>query len=165
MERAILEDRIDFGITYVPIPTAGVEHLKVGSVEMGVFAVRGVFSGVAIGEIPFAVPVEPVHGSPNKVQGLDGWPEDRIKRRAVYRVTLMETALELCRQRLAAAYLPTFVVNLHNRQHKPEFALTELSVPALPTARQPVYLIRRDGRAEDPVTRKLARALRALSAN
>ena len=34
----ILEREIDIGVTYIPIPTQGVEHHQVATIEMGVFA-------------------------------------------------------------------------------------------------------------------------------
>jgi hypothetical protein len=86
------------------------------TLEMGIYALKGRFDEYHFSEIPFAVPVEPVQGVPTKVQGLDGWPDDKIPRNIRYRVTLMESAMELCRQGHCASYLPHFIVRLHNER-------------------------------------------------
>ena len=56
------------------------------------------------------VPALPITGSPTLVRGLDGWPEDAYERHVKYEVTLMESALELCRQGRVAGYFPRFIV-------------------------------------------------------
>jgi len=162
MENALLAHEIDVGITYLPIPTAGVDHLKVANVRMGIYARRGAFERAPFAEIPFAIPVQPLKGTPSKVQGLDGWPDGKVARHIKYQVTLMESALELCRNGLAAAYLPSFVVHYHNQSVRPELRLQERPLPKGIGARhsQGVYIARRKGDPEDHRVRRIARALR-----
>ncbi|MCB0404391.1 MAG: LysR family transcriptional regulator [Bdellovibrionales bacterium] len=163
MERAVENHEVDLAITYVPIPSPHLDFLKVTALEMGLYSKSGQFKGVAFQELPFAIPAHPVQGSPNRVKGLDGWPEDKVPRFVRYRVDMMETAMELCRQGLAAAYLPRFVVELHNRTARPEFCLQPMPLPPkLTDTKHAVYLIKRKTDLESPTTRKLAKALRVL---
>ena len=133
-------------------------------VKMEIFGRKGQFTSTEFKELPFAAPISPVQGTPNKVLGLDGWPDDKILRNIRYQVAMMESALELCRQGLAVAYLPTFVAQLHNEHTKPASQLAKLNSPrGLTNKGQPVYLIKRKSDVETPFMRSLAKALRAIS--
>lgn len=165
MESAIEQRTADIGITYLPIPSAKVEHLKVATIEMGVYGRADVFAKVAFEKLPFAIPISPVAGSPNKVRGLDGWPDDRMPRHILYRVTLMESAMELCRRGLAVAYLPAPVVRCHNDLVRDRFALSALPFPRISaaSARQEVFLIKRKSDVESQSFKRLAAAMRAAT--
>ena len=113
-------------------------------------------------DLPFVVPISRIAGAPTRVRGLDGWPDDRIPRRIHYRVTLMETALSLVRQGLAAADLPRFIVGLHNAQMSKRGKLVEIASRKLIAEKQPVYAVRRQEREEDRDFRLICKALRAL---
>jgi DNA-binding transcriptional LysR family regulator len=169
MERALLNREVDYGITYLPIATSGVEHLRVASIEMGIFGsteFEKKFKDKPFDEMPFVVPIEPISGSPNKVQGLDGWPDDRIYRLIRHRVTLLESALEICRKGLAAAYLPSFVVALHNETVKPKHQLQIFPhPPKLGLQKQAVYIAKRKSDLEGEIFKKLARAVRLVCKN
>jgi DNA-binding transcriptional LysR family regulator len=165
MEEALVARRIDWGITYVPIPHPDLDFLPAATVTMGVFARAGVLETVATSDLPFAVPVTPIEGSPTKIMGLDGWPDHEAPRHFRYRVTLMESALELCRLGLAAAYLPTFIVAKHNKAVRDDLRLTARKPPTALASRylkQPVYLVRRKGSGDEKVGKRLAKALRIL---
>jgi DNA-binding transcriptional LysR family regulator len=129
---------------------------------MGVFGRKELLSENKLEDVPFAVPVTPIHGSPTKVVGLDGWPDDVQPRNIRYRVTLMESALELCRQGRAASFLPKFVVDLHNRKVKEHYHLSAYSSLDLPARylQQAVYIIKRKSHQENRTVHRLARALR-----
>ena len=163
LEQALAEDIVDIGITYVPIPRPGVEFIEVAKIKMGVFALAKRFGDVSFDELPFVVPLSPAEGTPSKVVGLDGWPDHKFKRHVKFRVTMMESALELCRQGYCAAYLPEFVVDLQNACLKPEHRLSEIESP-LPKRlnMQSVYLIRRENMSESKLERQIARCLRSL---
>ena len=65
-------------------------------------------------------------------------------RNAMYRVSMMETALGICRRGLAVAYLPKFVVRLHNEIVKSEFQLEEKKTEKkISKNKDFVYLIKR----------------------
>ena len=116
LEKAITEEKVDVGITYLPIPLSGLNFLKISTVRMGVYGKPSFLKTRSFEQLPFAVPILPISGAPTKVSGLDGWPDDRLPRYQKYKVTLMESALELCRQGRCVAYLPSFIVHLHNQR-------------------------------------------------
>lgn len=161
LEDALAAEEIDMGISYIAVPKAELDHLEVTRIRMGVFAHKK-FAARKFAELPFVIPVSRVEGTPNKVRGLDGWPDDRIPRTVRYRVTLMETAMALARAGHAAAYLPHFVVERHNRCVKPELQLQELPSPLKGAAPQPVYAIKRKTDAEGSPFKLLCRVLRSL---
>lgn len=163
MERALLAREIDLAITYEPIPLAGIEHLKVGEIEMAAFVKKGSFKGSDILEIPFAAPIIPIENSPTGIKGLDGWPDHKIRRNIRFRVDLMETAISLARNGYCAVFLPIFVVKLHNEIAKDEFQLVKKSLPPnMKSVKRSIYVIKRESTLEDSVLKKLAQVLRSL---
>ncbi len=163
LEEAIAAGKVDVGITYHPIPKKGVDFLEVGKIKMGIFGLKS-FNEISWKEYPFAVPLSPSEGTPSKVMGLDGWPENKFERITRYQVTMMESALELCRQGLAVAYLPSFVVDIHNEHVLSQFKLVELDGPVpLKERKQSVFVIQKSGRAESALIRNVAKALRNLN--
>lgn len=163
LEQAISEDRVDIGITYVPVPKAGVNFTEVTKIRMGLFSRGDAFKNKDFADLPFVTPLLPAGGTPSRVIGLDGWPDHRFERKVKYRVTVMESALELCRKGLCVAYLPEFVVHLHNEHMKPEFRLHEIKSPIPQKDRlQSVFLIDRKGSQETTLHRQIAKCLRSL---
>jgi len=163
LEAALRDDVIDIGITYLPIPTAGTEFVEVTKVRMGVFGLVHKFKNVEFENLPFAIPLQPAQGTPSKVIGLDGWPDHRYHRDIRFRVTMMESALELCRSGVAVAYLPEFVVHLHNERLKPENRLAEYpSLIPQKSRTQSVYLVQKQHSPEAQLHRQIAKCLRGL---
>ncbi len=163
MEKSVAQNHSDLAITYMPIPYTDVEFQKVGRIRMGVFGRTDIFKNQQLDEAPFAVPVSPLHGTPSGVQGLDGWPDHLFTRHSQFRVEMMETAMELCRNGDAVAFLPQFVVQLGNRKLVDEFRIKELPLPkGLAPVYRDIHLIKRKGYSETKSVRLLAKALRAL---
>ena len=164
MESLVAEGQSDLGLTYLPIPHAGVDFIKVGRIQMGAFGVKDLWKGRDFADLPFVVPVAPIQGTPSGVQGLDGWPEHLFVRRIHYRVEMMETALQISRHGLAAAFLPEFIVGLANRQVIDRYRLHEIPLPeAVKSIHREIYLIHRKGTKESKEIRALAKELRRLS--
>ena len=156
MEAAVVSREVDFAITYNPIPHQDLDFLKIQKIEMGIFGKKL--------NLPFVIPVGRVDGSPSKVRGLDGWPDDKFPRKVQYEVELMETALGICRKGLAVAYLPKFVVRMHNQKVKADQRLEEFSLPAgLMRVGDYVYLVKRKSDSEGNVAKKISAAIRKLS--
>lgn len=163
IERALIRKDIDIAITYLPIPSSELDHVKAASVELAIYARHDCFVGLPFRMIPFVIPVQPLDGSPTIAQGLDGWPDNMIHRNVRFRVALMESALELCRQGLAAAYLPSFVARLHNEKVSARFQLRKLRRPKeVGSARQSVYLVKRKSDLESRILRKIAEVIRRV---
>jgi DNA-binding transcriptional LysR family regulator len=163
LETALIEKRVDFGITYNPIPRSELDYIEFSPIQMGVFCAQGSpFQKSKVQDLPFIVPSAPVIGSPTRVKGLDGWPDDLIERHIRYRVSLMETALELVRSGHGVAFLPHFVVDLHNQRMAPAYQPTSIAIPSLPKARSKVFMIKRKADPENSTQRQIARVLRSL---
>ena len=145
IELAVLSGDSDVGISYIPMPTTGLEHEQVAEVEMGTFGLPKLVD-VPFTELGFAAPVRPTIGSAVRAQALDAWPDDRIPRTIRHRITTTEAALELCRQGRAVARFPEFVVDLHNASTAKAQQLVRIPDPeGLDPAPQAVYCISRVG--------------------
>jgi DNA-binding transcriptional LysR family regulator len=162
LENAIRDHRVDVGITYLPVPQQGVEFIEVTKIKMGVYGLP-VFAKDNFSQLPFVVPLLPAEGTPSKVIGLDGWPDHKYERNIKFRVTMMESALELCRKGHAVAFLPEFVVKLQNEDLNSNRKLIELESKLLQKDRtQSVFLIYRKGSKETSLHKQIARCLRTL---
>ena len=161
LERAVEQNQVDLGITYLPLPHPNVEHIKIMSIEMGVYRKKGTFEKLKQQEMPFVVPVLPLSGSPSRVRGLDGWPESAYDRKVLFEVTLMESALELCRQGRCVGYFPLFIIEQHNKKYKEEFNLVRHPSP-FPGRKcySDVYLVKRKDSVEDQNAKLVARLIR-----
>lgn len=154
---------IDFGISYIAVPNQDLDHHEVTKIRMGLFAGRDFpSSDIPFEELPFVIPITKIESAPTRVKGLDGWPDDRLRRKIRFTVSLMETALALVRDNLAVGYFPKFIAELHNRFVRPEFCLRELSLPQKISGIQPVYAIKRRDAIEDPQFKTICRVLRRL---
>jgi DNA-binding transcriptional LysR family regulator len=131
---------------------------------MGVFAAKNAFHDRPQTEVPFVVPIQPIRGAASRIQGLDGWPDDAYVRKVAFEVTLMQSAIQLTEQGLAAVYLPEFIVELHNQRVRKELELVRLPSPyGTRRCTTDVYIARRKGDLEDRTLRELVRSLRTLT--
>ena len=163
MEALVAEEQAELGITYAPIPHAKVEFVKVGRARMGIFGLKRAWAKKKVHELPFAVPIAPLQGTPTGVRGLDGWPEHLFERRIQYRMDMMQSAIQLCRHGSAVSFFPEFVVQLFNEEVLPEFHLGEIELPPeVGSIHRDVFLIQKKGAEESKVLREIAKALRRL---
>ena len=166
LEQAVVDGTIDFGITYLPIPSPELDILKVRSLSMGIFGRPEHFTNTPFSELPFVAPNISVAGAPSKVQGLDGWPDETYPRLIKYRTGMMEGGLELCRRGLAVGYFPRFVAALHNKKVTSANRLHDITLPKDMKVQSnfDVYLIKRKAHIEDRELKKIASALRVTIA-
>ena len=161
MERTLLERKIDIAITYLPIPAEGVEFFRAGAMPMGIFTSINAFEGVPAEELPFAVPIDRVNGAPTGQKKLDGWPEELFLRKEKFEVTLMESAMQLCRNGRAAVFLPHFIADLSNRYAAAEYQLVPRRFPdRISEPISEIFLVTRKGYLENEVVRRIAKAIR-----
>lgn len=118
IERAIADHEADVGITYLPVPRNGLTFRTVGSFSFGIYVRRGAFQKTPFHALPFAVPVAALDEAVSDALAIDCWPSERMPRQVRYRLTSLESALELCRRGLCAVFLPEFLAPLHN-EHRP----------------------------------------------
>jgi DNA-binding transcriptional LysR family regulator len=165
LEQALIDNEIDIGLTYEPIPMQGLRILPVAKCTMGIFGRKGVFQIVPFENIPFAAPVFPIHSSISGVKGLDGWPDDKIPRHIRYKVDMMETALQLCSEGKSVGFFPTFLVGLYNKTRIKEFQLYEFDGPRdLKSVKRTVHLVLRTTSVESKDAKKIAKSLRKFCA-
>ena len=163
LEEALLFNKIDLGITYEPVPRKGIEYIKVASLLMGAFALKGRFKGMGLDQIPFIVPVTPLEGAPSGVKGRDAWPDEKIKRNIRYRVDLLATGLEIARQGLGAVFIPRFLAKLHNVAITSKGKLEPLLLPkSVAGVKRDIYIVKRESTGENESIRQIAKALRRI---
>ena len=160
MEEAVRDGVVDFGITYAPVPIAGVEFVEVGMLHMGIFG-RPVWRARAFEDWPFAVPITRVSGHVAGFQSLDGWPASAPARAVRYRCEMLETALVLARSERAVLHCPSFVVKLANRTSN--VPLSELPLPRkLKPVTARVYIVKRASEPETTAVRAWAKAIQSV---
>lgn len=160
IENALTDGSIDFGLTYMPIATNDIEHLQVGKTRSGVYGLKKQFVGKQLEELPFVVPLDPLSGTPSRAHGLDGWKASFGNRKIIHKVSLMETALEILRQGMGVAYLPSFIVELHNKYVTKDFKLEEVFTLDKAASVQPLYLVKHVGKTENIAMKKIAKIIR-----
>lgn len=163
IERHLIQGELDLGISYMPIAQPELDFLKVTQIEMGVFTRFDSFKGIEQPNIPFVTPVIPLQGVPTKLRGLDGWPQENYTRKVQYKVTLMESALELCRQGRVAGYFPCFIVEEHNKICQKKYQLIRRLYPGVKKkCYSDVYIIKRKSSEESQRIKQLSRVLRKI---
>ena len=164
LENALSEGHVDIGITYLPIPKSGIEFTEITKIKMGVFGLSDQFKNIEFNQLPFVVPLSPLEGTPSKVVGLDGWPDHIYERNVKFKVTMMESAMELCRKGQCVAYLPEFVVDLHNQDVIAKRKLIEIKSPLSKKDQlQSVFIVKRKSSVETTLYRHIAKCIRSLS--
>lgn len=163
LEESLAFKKVDLGITYEPVPRPGIEYVKVASLLMGAFALKGKFKNMPWNEIPFIVPVTPLEGAPSGVKGRDAWPDDKIKRNIRYRVDLLGTGLEIVRQGLGVVFIPRFVAHLHNSTIASDYKLESLPLPrGMTHVKRDIFIVKRESSGENKTIREVAKALREI---
>jgi len=161
LEKALIQDEIDLGITYDPIPMQGLQILPIVKCTMGIFRNKDAFRNISFDQIPFAAPVFPIDSAVSGVKGLDGWPDDKVKRRIQYKVDMMETALQLCSEGRAVGFFPDFVVKLYNKTRPKDLQLIRFKGPKnLKTVKRMIYLVLRTSSDESQAVKKIAKCIR-----
>lgn len=154
---------VDFAISYLPLPHPQVDALKVSRLEMKTYGTKK-FQKTDFYQLPFVTPIAPVQGLASKVSGLDGFPDYKYKRKISHRVSLLETALQLCSAGQAVGYLPSFIVNEYNLTRKHEYRLYELPSPVKKKESWfDIFLMKRQGEQESAPFKKIAAELRKLA--
>jgi DNA-binding transcriptional LysR family regulator len=161
LEKAIIGNHVDIGLTYEPIATAGLEFRAIGKVKMRLFCREGAFSKLAVSELPFVAPIAPVFGTPSGTKGLDGWPDHEIPRRIKHRVDMMESGLALARAGVAVMFLPTFVAHHHNAVVKEQFKLVERPLPKnMRPIERKIFLVKKRSYEDSSLLTRLGKLLR-----
>ncbi|MFT6632476.1 MAG: DNA-binding transcriptional LysR family regulator [Bacteriovoracaceae bacterium] len=166
IESSLKNNEIDLGITYIPIPTDGVQHLKVAPIEMEIYGLKNKFKKAQLKELPFVTPLPPLTGIPNRMDGLDGWPDHKYPRSIIFKVSMMQSAIQICQNGDGVAYLPKFVARLHNQTCLSKFKLEPIPLNInISKEKQFVYIAKRAQDIEGPTHKKLAKLIRMHCVN
>lgn len=160
LEKSILENEIDIGISYAPITHPDLEYYKISKMKFGVFG-NNCFKSVDFENWPFAVPIHKVNNSITNIQELDNWPSE-IKRKIKYKFEMLETALEIARDGLGVIHCPMFIIPLQNKKLLTKYQLVELPLTkSFPkSSHLDIYLITRKSFPENSIVKKLAKSIR-----
>lgn len=163
IERALRNREVDIGISYIPAPDRELHFRKLIRIGFGIYARADQFADTPIRELPFAIPTTRLHLAAGERLGIDCWPYERIPRTIKYRLTLMQTALELTRAGLCVVFIPDFIATLYNRTLRADQKLSRLAEPAgMKPVFQHVHVITRLDEHQHPRTVELARQLKAV---
>jgi DNA-binding transcriptional LysR family regulator len=162
IEASVASFESDFGLTYLPVSTPGIEFVPVTRVAMGVFVRRGAFAGVPFEDIPCSMPIVRVAAAVPNVRTIDAWPGELARGRVRVHSDLLETALECCRQGLSWGYFPLFVAWLHNREVRPDRELELLPQRAGGAAALQAFLVKRLGDDESSAMKSACRVLQTV---
>ncbi len=164
IEAAILDNLIDFGITYMPDPHSDLSFVEIGQFEMAIWG-HLKWIDKPFKDWPFAVPTTSIQIHSIESNSLDMWPQTKQKRWAKYEFELLETALQTSRMGNSVIHCPDFIIKLHNRHLLKEFRLVKLPYPFSLKPMKPVkiFLVHKKGNdAVKLVEGKLAKFLRSL---
>lgn len=153
IESAVQKRILDVGITYIPVPTEGVEYLRIGKFRMGVFCAQASLANQPLGEIPFVVPSASLNTNPLDILNNDGWKEGLFLRKVAYKASSLATAIDIVKTGKAAVFMPTFLKNLF------EVRLHEKECPVRKDVRE-AFLVLRSNKSESREEKALAKALR-----
>jgi len=159
IEDALVQKKIDVGITYLPLARADVKYQKIMRLEMGVFG-REKFQKTLFSELPFLVPLASVQKS-SRSKGLDGWDDWKYPRKIRYKVDLLDTGIQLASAGKAVLFLPSFLVSIHNDQVRSSACLNKIKCP-IPKSmgHQDVFLISRPEDHDSKICRLISKTLR-----
>jgi len=161
IERAVLDRRADYGITTIPFADESLFFRRLGRVTASVYGRPKAFVGVPFEELPFVVPANPMRQTGRERLGIDGWPQTKNPRRTKYRVTMLQSGLELGVRGKAVFQIPDFVAALHNASAPRSRQIVRYpNPPGMRQTAQDVQLLCRVESRDDPQTKKLATVLR-----
>jgi DNA-binding transcriptional LysR family regulator len=155
VEVAVQKRILDVGITYIPMPAEGIEYLRIGQFEMGIFCAQTKIANQSLAEIPFVVPSSTLNSNPLDILNSDGWKEGLFLRRVAYKASSLATAIDIVKMGKAAIFMPRFLknsfgVNLH-----------EIKSPIGRDSRE-VFLVLPSNKTETKEEKTLAKALRQM---
>jgi DNA-binding transcriptional LysR family regulator len=148
----ILQDELDFALSFIPYPMSGIEFLSIGKMPLGVFHCHQPFQKKKLAEIPFVTPLAQMKENPLSLKSQDGWPID-VPRLVQYQVNTLAMALEIVQAKKAAIYLPRLLAK--------KLQLIEYELP-LKTSARDVFLVKKKDTKESIEMKKVTKIFRQL---
>lgn len=163
IEEFVLNETVDFGLTYLPMPNPKLNFIEVGHFEMAIWGLSK-WKKQDFSDWPFAVPTTSLFLHTSSYNSLDLWPNG-VSRNVKYGFELLETALQTSQQGLSVIHCPGFIVSLSNKYLQSKYKLEKLPFPKNIKKSKPskVYLVtRKDQSFEINLEGKLAKFFRSL---
>ncbi len=163
IEKAVLDQKIDFGVTYVPVTQPGLDFLKVSQFKMNAYVRSGTFQEKDWSDIPFASPINHLDQNISNISSLDGWPPE-LARNVRYHFQMMELGLIACRRGLCAFVIPEFIARLSNQLFPKEDWLVPLKLPK-EVAFSPlsIFLVKRSNEGESRLSKRICKSIRKIA--
>lgn len=155
IEIAVQKRILDVGLTYIPIPTEGVEYLRIGKFRMGIFCAEPKLARKPLNEIPFVVPSTTINSNPMDILNTDGWKDGLFLRKIGYRSSSLATAIDIIKVGKAAIFMPIFLKNSFGT------TLNEVDNPTGADIRD-VFLVVPSNKEESKEEKVLAKVLRQI---
>ena len=159
LEKSILQDQTNIGITYAPITMQGLEYLKIASFKFNTYGVKK-FQKIPFKKWPFAIPISKPKGSIVQIEGLDNWPSE-IERNIPFKLQSLESALILATQGTAVVHCPEFIIKKRNQFLKEKFKLHQLHFSSQYKPKKlDIFIVIKKGQIENQIIKKLAKEIR-----
>lgn len=155
IEVAVQKRILDVGLTYIPVPTEGVEYLRLGKFKMGIFCAQAKLADKPLSEIPFVVPSTTLNSNPMDILNSDGWKESLFLRSVAYKASSLATAIDIVKIGKAAIYMPTYLKNSFG------IKLHEIDNPTGDDTRD-VFLVLPSNKVESKEEKVLAKVLKQI---
>lgn len=155
IEVAVQKRILDVGVTYIPVPTEGIEYLRIGKFRMGIFCAQAKLASKQLSEIPFVVPSTTLNSNPLDILNSDGWKEGLFLRKIAYKASSLAIAIDIVKLGKAAIFMPIFLKNLFGT------TLHEIENPTGADTRD-VFLVLLSNKEESKEEKVLAKALRLI---
>lgn len=163
IERALLNQKIDYGITYFPIPQQGIEYLKIKTIDLQIYVRKKSNWETFTPDLPFVLPLTLDSPDITDFKDQDGWPDHKLHRKASMKTNQLSTALNYAVEEDVGIFIPDFVADLYNSPLKSEYHLKPIkNLPSFGRVRRDIYIVKRINSPEDGVMKKIAKGIRTL---
>lgn len=155
LEQAILSETVDYGLTYIPVPTKGINFLEIKSFKMNTYCCNKDFLKKKPEEIPFVVPHSPAVMNPADIKNRDGWSESTFSRFEKFKTNSLSIALQFVRSGQACIFVPDFVAT-----QSLEIPIPLKHLSGASDKKRSIYLVVREGQVEGKITKKISKLIR-----
>lgn len=161
IEQALLERKIDVGITANPSAVSALEFIPVTKYQNLLVGKRRAVEKKAFSDWPFAIPVSSAVEMNLGMKSADAWPADKFPRKIKFEFQTMEVALQTAAKGLCVVYVPDFVFESFNKSRSAMHQLDILPLPKkIKREMVQIYLVKRKNESESKDFRELAKWIR-----
>lgn len=161
LERALIQQKIEAGVTYFPQPQEGIEFLKIKRIRLMAFRRKSAEPVKEVEELRFVSPMSIDHQALTDIFEQDGWPDYRLPRNHGVRTNRLATAVNLVHRSSYAIFIPQFLADELNEFHSKENQLEEIKIfKGSEEVYREVFLAKRKGTPEGKLFKTLAKRIR-----